>query len=276
MEFHHPHSQLPPRPDSSIFVRPSPRAAANPPGLPPGSSYSLPPPPSALPAQSTAYAPYGYRESRPVIYEPTRPYTSVSSAPAPAPVSVPPSPSYSQPSPLLMGGSSGHHLPHVNHGSQGQNQSQNQNQRGYFGNRGLNTVYSEGEIQLSFNSFVSSLRLGLVSLSLCCPCRARWDMPGLEPNGCMNDGQRSRTCSTTSGLAHCPPLPCPSLCLYTLVHVYPLSITITTQLSPLMYIICSALKIDCRETAREGYSRFGLASDELPGSRVCGHRLQAP
>ena len=43
-----------------------------------------------------------------------------------------------------------------------------------------------------------------------------------------------------------------------------------------VYIICSALKIDCRETAREDYSYSGLVSDELPGSRVCGHRLQAP
>lgn len=208
MEFHHPHSQLPPRPDSSIFVRPPPRAPANHLVLPPGGSYSLPPPPPTLPAQSTAYAPpYGYRESRPETYEPT-PYTSaplpVSSEPAPAPVSVPPSPSYSQPSPLLMGGSSRYHLPQVNHGSQGQNQNQRQNQRGFFGNRGLN-MYSEGMIQLSFNSAVFSLCFGLVCLSLCCYCCARWGIPGLEPNGCMNDGQRSSTCSTTSDLIHYPP-----------------------------------------------------------------------
>lgn len=173
MEFHHPHSQLPPRPDSSIFVRPPPRAPANPPVLPPGGSYSLPPPPPALPAQSTAYAPYGYRESRPMIYEPTQPYTS-----APLPVSSAPAPVSVPPSPLLMGGSSGYHLPHVNHGSQGQNQSQNQ--RGFLGgNRGLNTVYGEGKIQLSSISFVFSLCFGLVCLSLCCPCRARWGHAGI-------------------------------------------------------------------------------------------------
>lgn len=232
MEFHHPHSQLPPRPDSSIFVRPPPRAPANPPVLPPGGSYSLPPPPPALPAQSTAYAPYGYRESRPVIYEPTQPYTSaplpVSSTPAP--VSVPPSPSYSQPSPLLMGGSSGYHLPHVNHGSQGQNQSQNQ--RGFLGgNRGLNTVYGEGKIH--YLSFLSSFLYVLDSfVFLCVVLAARdGDMPGLEPNGCMNDGQRSSTCSTTSDLAHCP-LFCPCVYAHSATHTlsHPLSITITPLL----------------------------------------------
>lgn len=227
MEFHHPHSQLPPRPDSSIFVRPPPRAPANPPVLPPGGSYSLPPPPPALPAQSTAYAPYGYRESRPVIYEPTQPYTS-----APLPVSSAPAPVSVPPSPLLMGGSSGYHLPHVNHGSQGQNQSQNQREF-LGGNRGLNTVYGEGKIH--YLSFLSSFLYVLDSfVFLCVVLAARdGDMPGLEPNGCMNDGQRSSTCSTTSDLAHWP-LSFLSLFLCTLSYTHSftlsLSITVTTLL----------------------------------------------
>lgn len=161
MEFHHPHPQpLPPRPDSSIFVRPPPRAPANPPtALPPSSSYSLPPHPPPLPAPSTAYAPFGYRDSRPVVYDYAQPNFSprlpVSSAPAP--VSIPPPPSHAQLSPLLMGSSSGYHFPHVNHGSQGQNQGQSQ--RGILGtnNRGLNTVYGEGKIRSSFLSILPVL-----------------------------------------------------------------------------------------------------------------------